>query len=214
MGGSALDAQRKAWNEAMRSTAGASALPPALQGSTTARRSDRHKKQARRQKARKITHMDDASTQEFRAAVWLDALEDVDPSGGAVEDDEEYDEFEEVSTKRKRRKGNADRKAGVLPKKFKPRSFASILLEEAGREDGVSRAYVNAEARLKPSEQLPRRKFCPVTGQYGIYTEPKSGVPYASLSALEQIQERAPPWTTLSGAAAYLEAVKSLRNEE
>lgn len=212
--GGPQDAQRKAWNEAMRSAAGASALPPSLLKNTTTRRSDRRKKQARREKARKATHLGDASNEEYRAAVWMDALEEVDPSGNTVEDDEEYDELDEIDAKRKRRKASATKKAGMLPKRFKPRSLASILVEEASREDGVSRAFLDAEATLAPSQRLPPRKFCPVTGLFGIYTDPKSGIPYASLKALEQIQERAPPWMTLGGTAAYMEAVTSLRNEE
>ena len=34
------------------------------------------------------------------------------------------------------------------------------------------------------------------------------------VQALEQIRERSPPWMTLSGSAAYLEAAKSIRDEE
>jgi YL1 nuclear protein C-terminal domain len=205
MTGVSQNAQRKAWNEAMRTAAGASALPASLQTNLSSRRSDR-RKQARREKARKVTVMGD---EEFRAAVWLDALEEVDTS--AVDDEEEYDELDEMDGKRKRGK-TAKTKAGVLPKRFKPRSFASILLEEAGRDDGISLDFLNAEARI--SEPLPRRKFCPVTGLRGIYTDPKSGVPYANLVALEQIREQAPPWMTLGGTAAFHEAIKSLRNEE
>jgi YL1 nuclear protein C-terminal domain len=212
--GGPQDAQRKAWNEAMRSAAGASALPPSLLQNTTTRRSDRRKKQARREKARKAIHLGDASSQLYRAAVWMDALEEVDPSGNMVEDDEEYDELDEIDAKRKRRKSSAAKKVGILPKRFKPRSLASILVEEASREDGVSRAFLDAEATLAPSQRLPPRKFCPVTGLFGIYTDPKSGIPYANLKALEQIQERAPPWMTLGGTAAYFEAATSLRNEE
>jgi hypothetical protein len=144
----------------------------------------------------------------------MDALEEVDPSGNMVEDDEEYDELDEIDAKRKRRKSSAAKKVGILPKRFKPRSLASILVEEASREDGVSRAFLDAEATLAPSQRLPPRKFCPVTGLFGIYTDPKSGIPYANLKALEQIQERAPPWMTLGGTAAYFEAATSLRNEE
>jgi hypothetical protein len=96
-----------------------------------------------------------------------------------------------------------------------PRPLASILVEEASREEGAARAFLDAEARLlNPNQQLPRRKFCPVTGLKGIYTEPKTEIPYASLKALEQIRERAPPWMTLNGNPAYWEAAKSLRDEE
>ena len=206
MTGISQNAQRKAWNEAMRTAAGASALPVSLQTKLSARRSDR-RKQVRREKARKVTVMGD---EEFRAAVWLDALEEVDTTA-AVDEEEEYDELDEIDGKRKRGK-TSKTKAGVLPKRFMPRSFASILLEEAGREDGISSDFLNAEART--SEPLPRRKFCPVTGLRGIYTDPKSGIPYANLAALEQIRERAPPWLTLGGTAAFHEAMKSLRNEE
>jgi len=214
MVGTTRDAQRRAWNDAMRSAAGAAALPKSLQVSTTARRSDRRRKQSRREKARKVTNLGDASSEDFRAAVWLDALENVDPAGGGADDDEEYDELEELETKRKKRKSATATKAGVLPKRFKPRSFASILLEEAGREDGTAKAYLDSEPLLPKNQIKPARKFCPVTGLEGIYTEPKSSIPYANLTALEQIRERAPPWMALGGTASYWEAIKSLRGDE
>ena len=61
-----------------------------------------------------------------------------------------------------------------------------------------------------------RRKFCPFTGLEDVYMDPKSGIPYASLKALEQIRERQPPWILQgnAGTASYYEAVKSLRNED
>jgi hypothetical protein len=217
---SGIAAQRKAWNEAMRTAAGASALHPSLQPQRQKRRSDRRKKQDRRDKARKVQSLVGSDEhQEFLAAVWMDALEDVDPSAGlAQDDDEEYDALDELDDKKskKRRKGGSSAvKAGVLPKRFIPRPLGSILVEEANREEGAARAFIDAEARiLNPNEQLPRRKFCPVTGLEGIYTEPKSGIPYASLKALEQIRERAPPWMTLGGTPTYWEAAKSLRDEE
>ena len=83
-------------------------------------------------------------------------------------------------------------------------------MEEVTREHGVAREFIQAEATLPPNQQLPPRKFCPVTGLFGIYTDQKSGIPYANLKALEQIQERTPPWMNLSGTAAYLEATKSI----
>ena len=220
----------------MRSAAGASGVP-ALQQRTQKRRSDRRKKQDRRDKARKVQSVTGGGDdhQEFQAAVWADALEDVDPSAGlAQEDDEDYDVMDELMEAddggggkskgkrgKKRRKGPggagaAAKKAGVLPKRFLPRTLASILMEEANRgEEGAARAFVDAEARITdPGQQLPRRKFCPVTGLEGIYTEPKSGIPYANMKALEQIRERAPPWMTLGGNPSYWEACRSLRDEE
>lgn len=205
-------AARKAWNEAMRATAGAAALPAALQQPNRKRRSGRNKKQDRRSKARKVMM---GENDEFQMALWIDALEGVDPSvPSAADDDEEYDQLDELEERgKKRRKSSAAKaKAGVLPKRFLPRSLGSILVEEASREDGVARDFLAAEAKLPKSEQLPRRKFCPVTGLPGIYTEPKSRIPYATMRALEQIQERAPPWMTLGGSAAYLEAVKSIED--
>jgi hypothetical protein len=207
-------AARKAWNEAMKATAGATGLDPALQQRNQKRRSGRNKKQERRTKARKVQSL--GENEEYRAAIWMDALEGVDPSGVPAEDDEEYDELDELDDKKRKKKrgASAKGKAGVLPKRFHPRSLASILVEEANREDGASRAFLNAEARLTKSKQLPARKFCPVTGTEALYTEPKSGVPYSNLTALEQIRERAPPWMSLGGSAAYIEAVKSIRDEE
>jgi len=205
----ATAAARKAWNDAMKATA--ATLPTAgLAGRK--RRSDRHKKQDRRTKARKVLH-NASENDEFRTALWVDALEGVDPAAGVVDDDDEYDQLEELQDdggkKKKRaaprRKGKGQAKPGVMPKHFLPRSLGTILVEDPNRA-----AFLAAEARVPPSQQLPRRKFCPVTGMEGIYTEPKSGIPYSSLKALEQIRERAPPWFSLGGSATYYEAVKSI----
>jgi hypothetical protein len=210
----ATAAARKAWNEAMKQTAGA-ALPN-LQKSTK-RRSDRHKhKNDRRKKACKVINISD--NDEFRTAVWIDALEGVDSNVLAVEDDEEFDELEELDDKKRKRggRGRQKQKVGVvIPKRFLPRSLGTILVEEANRgADGVAREFLQAVAKVPVEQQLPRRKFCPVTGQIGLYTEPKSGIPYSSLRALEQIRERAPPWMSLGGAATYHEAVKSIEDAE
>ena len=143
-----------------------------------------------------------------------------------MEEEEEFDEMNDAdagggggylggggSRSKRKRKGtaSASTKAGVLPKRLRPRSLASILIEESSRPDGVVRMYLDAESRPPPS-RYPPRKFCPVTGLFGVYTDPKSGIPYANLKALEQIKERAPPWMTLGGSAAYSEAVKSLKD--
>jgi hypothetical protein len=152
--------------------------------------------------------------EEYRAAVWMDALEGVDITSAVEVDDEEFDELEDLQGKtRKRKKRTTSQSAGVLPKKFLPRSLASIILEEANKEHGASRDFLNAEARLPTHQQLPLRKFCPVTGAEGTYRDPKSNVCYANLSALEQIQERSPPWMSLGGAAAFYEAAKSIRDD-
>jgi hypothetical protein len=240
-----MGGQRKAWNEAMMSAAGAAALPPALQPRTTKRRSDRRKKQDRRDKARKVqsvTGDDGGEGAELLAAAWMDALEDITASGAVSDDDDSYDEFDDggeaegtgggsANNKRKKTGGGAGggggggrsrggasnsksaAAAGVLPKRFKARSLATILLEEVNREDGVARAWLDTEARIPDDQQLPRRKFCPVTGMEGLYTDPKTGIPFANLKALEQIRERAPPFFLLGGSLAYHEAVKSIRDE-
>jgi hypothetical protein len=174
----------------------------------------------------------------------MDALEDVSATAGdnggedGGDGDDSYDELDELESKTKgnkrarggRRKPTKKQQelAGNLPKRFKPRSVANILLEEVNRDDGVAYAWLEDEARIaKPPKtrktaigsaarfsQLPARKFCSVTGMEGIYTEPKSGLPYASLKALEQVRERPPPWMNLGGSIAYHEAVKSIRDEE
>jgi YL1 nuclear protein C-terminal domain len=239
-------AQRKAWNEAMRSAAGTAALPAALQPNQRKRRSDRNSttKASRRDKARKTINHGDPESKDFLAAAWMDALEDVPAAGvggGDGEEDDSYDELEELEedtqkkTKRRKKTGSAaTTAAGIMPKRFKARSLASILLEEVNREDGIANAWLNNEARIPPPKKsdtatstttlkqqqrpLPRmpppRKYCPVTGMEGIYTEPKTQIPYATLQALEQIRERPPPWMTLGGNIAYHEAVKSIRDEE
>ncbi|KAL7536952.1 hypothetical protein ACHAXR_011481 [Thalassiosira sp. AJA248-18] len=191
---------------------------------------------------------------EYRVAIHMDMLEGVTDGGAAMDgdDDDEYDEFAELEddedegggkskgkAKRKRKRktsvGGAGKKASAaVPKYLKPRSLASILIEEASRTDSVAKQYVDASVRRLGSgcssttsvntsngavtttltNPYPNRKFCPVTGLFGEYTEPKSGMPYASLSALEQIRERAPPWMSSgnAGSASYWEAVKSLQN--
>ncbi|KAL9186238.1 hypothetical protein ACHAXT_005476 [Thalassiosira profunda] len=179
---------------------------------------------------------------EYRVALHMDMLEGVTaaPEG---DDDEEYDEFEELdddddggkkAKKRKRGRGGGGKKAASsVPKYLKARSLASILIEEAGRSDSVAKQYVDASVKKLGSGATrtqkedkgkivttytnphPQRKFCPVTGLLGEHTDPKTGIPYASLAALEQIRERAPPWmgTGNAGSASYWEAVKSLKND-
>jgi hypothetical protein len=229
----------------MRSAAGTAAMPAALQPKTTKRRSDRRKKQDRRDKARKTTAVQGPESKQLLSAAWMDALEDVAATtgdNGGADGDDSYDELDELESKttkggNKRARGGSRRKptknqqelAGSLPNRFKPRSMANILLEEVNRDDGVAFAWLEDEARISrhPSSsktttinittkflQLPARKFCPVTGMEGIYTEPKSGLPYANLKALEQVRERAPPWMNLGGSIAFHEAVKSIRDEE
>lgn len=241
---------RRAWNDAMKVTAGAAALPPALQqGNATKRRSDRHK-QDRRIKARKGNvyggsnmNGENQTDRDYRIALWVDMLEGIDPTANtiaAAEDDEEYDEleeFEESTKKRKKRSSNTKReskksksKVAAIPQRYLPKSLGSILLEEAYRptigasddldnadEINAARCFIEAEARVVDSGSiLPRRKFCPVTGSLALYTEPKSGVPFSTFRALEQIRERAPIWMTMATAnnnnsvASYYEAVKSI----
>ena len=83
----ATAAARKAWNDAMKATAATALVPTA--GRNSKRRSDRHKKQDRRTKARRVFH--NAENDEFRTALWVDALEGVDPAVAAGEDDDDYD---------------------------------------------------------------------------------------------------------------------------
>ena len=60
----------------------------------------------------------------------------------------------------------------------------------------------------------PSHKFCPMTGLPREYAEPKSGTPYASLRALEQIRECHHPWMNAgnSGTTGYWEVAKGLRD--
>ncbi|KAL7554792.1 hypothetical protein ACHAWF_018336, partial [Thalassiosira exigua] len=255
--------QRKAWNEAMRSAgavlpasaAASGAAASSRRGGVASRAADRRRK--RRDRARKSSVYGDGGggggassleEKEYRVAIHMDVLEGV-ADGGALEGDEddEYDEFAELeeddddeggkAKKKRKRKGaggGTGKKSPSVPKYLKPRSLASILIEEAGREDSVARQYADAAVRrlgsglasarsvdsqdgtvtTKATHPHPARKFCPVTGLFGKYTEPKSGIPYASLSALEQIRERPPPWMSLgsSGSASYWEAIKSIQS--
>ncbi|KAL7462863.1 hypothetical protein ACHAXS_003235 [Conticribra weissflogii] len=197
---------------------------------------------------------------EYRVAIHMDMLEGVNDNAISIADeneDEEYDEFAELDenddeenggrskSKRKRKRKPPSSSAGVagggggnataLPKYLKPRSLASILIEEASRSDSVAKQYVDAAVRplrkkthtstlseegnssvTTITKPYPARKFCPVTGLFGEYTDPKSGIPYATLPALEQIRERAPPWMSQSygGSASYWEAIRSLKGDE
>ena len=255
---------RRAWNDAMKATAGAAALPPALQqGNNTKRRSDRHRKQDRRIKARKGNMYGNSSNMngdsqadlDYRTALWVDMLEGIDPTattGPAPDDDEEYDELEEFeeSTKKRKKRTTINKretkksksKVTAIPKRYLPKSLGTILLEEAYRpvtgntsgdndsnddDINVARCFIDSEARIGKMPDigttLPRRKFCPVTGSLALYTEPKSGIPFTTLRALEQIRERAPIWMMMmtttaasnsninsNGVASYYEAVKSI----
>mmetsp|Transcript_21233 Transcript_21233/g.30388 ORF Transcript_21233/g.30388 Transcript_21233/m.30388 type:complete len:232 (-) Transcript_21233:23-718(-) len=226
-------AQRKAWNEAMKA---AGAKVPSSGGG---RASDRRRKASRRDKARKSSvYGGDASgstveEREFRVAIHMDMLEGVtDNAAAGVDDDDDYDEFADLDdednkgkkgTKKKRQRKSVakNKKASSSAKYLRARSLASILIEEANRSDSTAKQYVAAAVQQYGSTKTgaitpyPPRKFCPVTGLFGVYTEPKSQIPYANLKALEQIRERAPPWmnTTSSGTATYLEAIKTLRND-
>jgi len=237
--------QRKAWNEAMRDAAGGKIPIPGLNPIPR----NRPSRSKRRDKARRATVRggvgDDDGDGDGMAslvAYRLDALEEVDndaneENGGGDEEFDELEDFDEDTGSGKKGRGRgrgkkakpkaaAGRKrkataAGAIPKKFKARSLASILMEESGRADSVVQRYLGAEARTvkrnsnSTKVRYPKRKFCPVAGLFGIYTDPKSGMPYANLQALEQIRERSPPWmSSLSGGSAlYHDAVKSLRNE-
>ena len=161
------------------------------------------------------------------------------------DDDDHGGKGKKGKRKRKRAsKGGANKKkASAVPKYLKARSLASILIEEASRTDSVAKQYVDASVKRLGSGKTitraqnavsssnndtsvssttytnpyPSRKFCPVTGLYGEYTEPKTGISYATLSALEQIRERVPPWMNVgnnSGNASYWEAVKSLQSND
>jgi len=234
-------AQRRAWNDAMRR---AGNPPPAARGGAAATR----RRRPRRDAAKKASAEGNGTNggpagataareeREYRVALRMDALEGATTHAHALrhDDDDEFDELEEErgeggggGGKRKRKGGHgggggATKAARPVPKYLRPRSLASVLVEEAGRADSVARGYVDAAVRRRGTgptadrPSYPARKFCPVTGLFGIYTEPKSGIPYATLSALEQIRERSPPWMSAAsgggGVASYWEAVKSLQN--
>lgn len=182
----------------------APALPPTRQ-----RRSGRNKAERRTKAARKAGVLVE---EELRTALWIDALEEVQPQ--QLQDDagdDEYDELEEIEGKTKKRKAKRNTKQNkkTLPKRLLPRSVGTILLEESARPDGVTLEYLDSIAHC--STPLPARKFCPVTGRLASYVEPKSNMPFASMRALEQIRERPPPWMTISGSAIYQESVKTIR---
>lgn len=207
-------AARKAWNEAMKATVGVESLPPSLQGYEK-RRSHRQKsKSDRRTKARKVWLHDN---DEFSTWAWIDALEGVDPSMQNGDDDEEFDELSDLQEEKKKkniRSRVTKQKSTGIPKRMMPKSLGLILTEEASREDGCAHEFVAAEAVVIPGKrQMPRRKICPVAGVLARYNDPKTRIPYSSLRALAQIQERPPPWMTLGGSITYWETVKSLQDK-
>jgi len=195
----------------MKITAGATALPPSLQ-QPRKRRSNR-----RETKRRASTNRPQINSDAHQQGLWMDALEEVTH---VTEDvvDEEYDELKELEEedekkpKKKQRSSRARKKntAGVLPSRLQPRTLGSILMEESQRPDTTAVSFLNASATT--DRILPRRKFCPVTGLMAKYRDPKSNIPYASLRALEQIQERAPPWYLLTdhGAPTFAETAQIL----
>jgi len=226
--------RRKAWNDAMKSASG-------QQGRSVSRRtSDRTKKQARREKARKSTLSDGLfdntittgggfGAVNYVAAARIDVLEGVSQENTELEDEDFLDD-DSSSGATKNGRGRKQKKTPTRKRKtadkndpskrFKARSLASILMEEANRPDGVADKYLKAEARpilSKDSNKFSsgsKIKLCPVTGLIGNYTDPKTGIPYANLKAYEQIKERAPPWMTRGGAVSYFEALRSLRADE
>jgi len=260
-------AQRKAWNEAMRS-AGA-VLPASATVSGGAAASSRHgsiasrSRRKRRENARKSNNLGSGADggissleeKEYRVALHMDMLEGVtDKTAGLDGDDDDDSDHDDTGKRGKKKKGGKRKRKSApsaaskkkknkkatpsIPKYLKARSLTSILMEEASRPDSVAKQYVNASVkrlgsgktstkRMKDDNDntttttitytnpYPARKFCPVTGLYGEYTEPKTGIPYASLSALEQIRERPPPWMNNNSAssASYWEAVKSLQQQ-
>jgi len=245
-----MGTQRKAWNEAMRS-AGSNLLNK--NSASQRRSSSRSKKQARRNQARKSTLIGQNASEfssglnyaQYQASIRIDVLEGVADhglGGGTVEEDDFLDDDEKPKNRRKRSARSSSPATDQNSKRLKPRSLASLLMEDSGRSYGNTQKYLAAEARPprssiniseKPAsknnsntnikttrmlQKLPQRKFCPVTGLFGIYTDPKTGIPYANLKALDQIQERAPPWLNASsssyGNATYFEAISSLRGED
>lgn len=245
-----MGTQRKAWNEAMKSAGSAKTKP------SNRRSSSRGKKQARRNQARKSTlgvgagipsESNGLDHAQYQASIRIDVLEGVADhglGGDTGEEDDFLDEEEKKpSNRRKRAKRSKSSDKDPKSKRLKPRSLASLLMEDSARSYGNTQKYLAAEARAprssvhvitnEPSsspdqpqilkitrriQTLPKRKFCPVTGLFGIYADPKSGIPYANLKALDQIQERAPPWLNASsssyGNATYFEAINSLRGED
>jgi hypothetical protein len=234
------NAQRKAWNDAMLAAAGTAAVPCSWKPPSR-RSSDRRKRRARIQTQSNHHHHHhhhhSLQDEEYypTCAVWMDALEqalqqdddnDNDNDGGKMkkedEGEEEYDELDDLEGPNKRKlqqqqqqrvRRNKGTRVGKVPKRFKARSLASILHEEEStRPDSVARDFI--QAGLFPPDPLPARPFCPVTGLLGLYRDPKTGIPYANERALEQIQERVPPWKNLtSTTAAYHEIVKSLLSQ-
>ena len=202
----------------MRTAAGITAT-------TQSRRSDRQKRQQRQQKARKGIHAGGASgasleEEEYRNAIRIDHLEECAHNDyDEPEQEDEYNEEDEIEPSRGKRakrkrppaKKNKATKDAASAKRLKPRSLSSILVEEARRNSNRAKCFVEAEA-LPGKVAYPVRKFCPVTGLFGIYKDPKSGVHFANLKALEQIQERLPPWLSHGGSASYSETIKSLRS--
>lgn len=225
--------QRKAWNEAMRSAAGGSLDIPGL-APPPSNRSTRNK---RREKARKAIYLSSSAHADL-VTFRIDALEEAGVDVEEEDTEEEFDELEELmeestsgrkskggrkaSSRKRKLPGKVSKKNSEMDKRFKPRSLASILMEESGRSDSILEEYLNAEA-LPPDQSksivkygYPPRKFCPVTGLFGIYTDPKTQICFANLDALEHLRERPPPWLSSfgSGSSTFHDTVQSLRGKD
>jgi len=164
---------------------------------------------------------------EYFIAARIDQLEGVTNFEDEETEQEEYSDLQDLKLKgvsgvtKNRRLGGGTRfflsnSNDSIPKEFKPRSLSSIIIEEASLgKNGVCRSYLAAEAKpIKRQGRPPERKICPVTGLFGAYIDPKSGIPFAKVSALEKIRDHPPPWLNLSKGvttSSYFEALKSLR---
>lgn len=220
MGGTS---KRKAWNEAMSMTT----------DSITHTRSSNRQKKNRRENVRKITIKNSLEnstidSEEHVIASRIDRLEGVINFQDEEAEQEEYIDSHDGNLKRfscvtKRYKiwngirHSSSNKNDTITEEYKPRSFSSIIVEEAslGR-NGICHDYIKAEA--KPTIKLlrpPERKICPVTGLFGLYVDPKSGIPFSKVSALKKIRDHPPPWLNSSRGittSSYFEALKSLKH--
>lgn len=203
-------AARKAWNDAMKATAGATSLV----AKSRHRRSARHD----RRKAKRSVSSTTSDDVAYQQSLYIDSLEGVDPSldqDQTNNEDEEYDELAELDggapEKTKRRAKKRPRK-GSLPRRFLPRSLGMILLEEASRPDSAAHRFLETQAKTK-SNARKVGPLCPVTGWKGRYRH--GPLYYYNERALEQLRERLPPWMTLTGSTAtFAEARSSLLNGE
>jgi hypothetical protein len=213
-----MASKRKAWDAAI--TAAAKGRGKAGGGGSGGKK-DRRRDTRRRVKAQRWIATSDSDDLKRKVEARLEALEE-----SVVEDhaeEEEYCQEAGESHGRKAKKqtikklkaasiGGAGRSGGGLPKKYRVKPLAQVLLDDHAAHGGKSfqrASYVTAEGA--PSRYQARR-LCVVTGLLGRYRDVSSGLSFSTRSAQAQLRETPPPWLQLAGNAPYFEALRYIKS--